>query len=1141
MNFNSRAIPMPRPQLSTIILAMKLTAIFIIAVLTNVSATSYSQIVTLHENKTSVEKVLRSIEKQTGYHFLYDKQDVSKAGTVNIEADRVSIQKALDECFKNQPLTYKIFEQTIVVRKQDQSKSKASFALQKIQGTVTDNKGQPLPGVSVKVKGTTIGTVTDVDGKYSLNVQGTETLVFTFIGFNTQEIPVNGKTVIDITLAEDSRQLNEVVVTALGIKRSARELGYATQQVNAKDLTQSRPTNLAAGLSGKVAGLQIIQANNQIDAGDQVRVVLRGNRSFAGNNQALLVLDGVVTPLGYLNSINPNDVESVNVLKGANAAALYGSEASNGVLIVTTKRGAKGINQITYTNTTSLNQLAYFPKMQTQFGGGSGQDIYGFPQYTPFENQNFGDRFDGSLRPLGRTLPDGSIQMVPYSNLSDEKKKFFDTGVDEQNDLSFTTGNENGSTYFNMQRVNSKGYVPGDKSNRTALRVNGTHTYNHFKIDYNVNYTQRNIDKSNAQVYNNIINTPANIPLTQYRDINSLYGSLDNYFNDYGLNPYFYLQEVRNKERRDDLLGSLSLSYDVAPWLNLTAKGGINTQNRNGKNITEAINYSDFANASGKAIANPQSRPAGESDYSNFIDGRMEGSFLATFKKKISDFTGTFILGTQLIQVDQRRLSAGTDYLVIPDFYNVGYRAGDANVGESNSKYRRNGVFGDLTIGYKSYLFLHASARNDWDSRLSSENRSFFYPSVDLSFVFTDAIKALKDNRILSYGKLRGGIAKVSAVQFDPYSLQATFDVGGGFPYGSTAGYSIGNTVYAPNLKPEETVSNEIGLELGFLDNRLSLESSAYWETTKNQEILGGINISNATGFSNAIINTGTGKNHGIELSLKGTPIMSHVNGINWNLGINYSYNQNKAVSLYQGLPNLSIGNNNYIVQGQPYPVLMGNGFATDPQGHTIVNPNTGYPVLSSTNILFGQTTPKNILGINTSISYHNFTLAGTAEYRSGSVVYSGAGSTMDFSGISYGSATNGRERFVYPNSVIETSPGVYIPNTNITTNSGGIDYWAGSTTRYGVMQNYVTSAAFWKIRELSLGYEIPARYLKQVKFIKKANFALVGRNLFMFRPKTNRYSDPEFNATLDNAQGSNNLNQTPPTRIYGFTATFTL
>lgn len=1099
------------------------------------------QHINISVKNTSLESVLKKVSSLTSVKFVYSKDFIDADQLITVSAQQQTLQHLLNDILTKHNINFEVVNGDIVLDLRPVVKTGAEQQIV-VSGTVTSNTGEALPGVSVFVKGTKIGSSTDASGKYSIKVpDANSVLTFAYIGYTSKDVMVNGKSTVNVVLAEDNHQLGEVVVTALGIKRSAKELGYATQQINAKDLTQAKPTNLATGLSGKIAGLQIVQTNNQIDAGDQVRVVLRGNRSFQGNNQALLVLDGVVVPSSYLNSVNPNDVASVNILKGANAAALYGSEASNGVMIITTKKGSNDALEVTFTNTTQLDKLAYFPKMQTQFGGGSGQDVYGFPQYTPIENQNFGDRFDGSTRPIGRTLPDGTIQMVPYSNQAKEKENFFDTGVDEQNDLSISTGNDKGSTYINVQRLNNKGYVPGDFSNRTAARFNGSRIYKNLKVDYNLNYTQKNVDKSNFQIFNNIINTPANIPLTQYSDINSKYGSLDNYFNDYGLNPYYALQQSRNTERRDDLLGNLAISYDATPWLNLTARGGITTYTRNGKDIGQAYNYSDYATASGKSIANPQNHPGTEDDYSYF-NSRAEGNFLATAKKKFGDISATLIGGVQSIQQSTRTLSVGTGFLVIPDFYNISYRSGDANVGEANTKYRRLGAFGDLTLGYKDYLYLHGSGRNDWDSRLSAENRSFFYPSADLSFIFTEAFKSLKNNNILTYGKIRAGSAKVYAVQFDPYQLQSTFDVGGGFPYGATAGYSVGNVVSEPNLKPEQTLSNEIGLELGFFHNRLSLESSAYWETTKDQEIIKGINISNATGFSNAIINSGSGENHGFELSMKGTPIISESGrGVTWNLGFNYSYNNNKATSIYQGLPNLSIGNDNYIVQGQSYPQLMGNGFQKDPQGRTIIDPTTGFPKLSATNVDFGQTTPKNILGISTSVNYRNFTLAGTAEYRSGSVVYSGAGSTMDFSGISYGSATGGRERFVYPNSVIETSPGVFTPNTNITTRTGGIDYWAGSTTRYGVMQNYVTSAAFWKLRELSLAYEVPAKYLQRTKFIKRASLALVGRNLFMIRPKSNMYSDPEFNATTDNAQGSNNLNQTPATRIYGFTASITL
>jgi len=1007
----------------------------------------------------------------------------------------------------------------------------------KVTGKVTAKEdASVLQGVTVKVKGTTNATLTNKNGDFSINVPSTgATLVFSYVGYTIKEMPANSGGFLNVVLEEDKRQLEEVTVTtALGIKRKAKELGYATQNISGKDLTTGQPTNLAQGLTGKIAGLQINQANNQIDAGDQIRVVLRGDRSFEGNNQALLVVDGVTTALSYLNSINPNDVESVNVLKGANAAALYGSDASNGVIIVTTKRGqTDGGGSITFTNTTMLNKLSYFPKLQNQFGGGTNQDAFGFPEYTPFENQNFGDRYDGSLRPLGRTLPDGTIQMETYVDRANEKKDFFDTGVNEQNDVTYSGGDAKGSVFANAQRLDTKGTTPGDLMDRTAFRINGTRNYKNFDLNYSFDYTQRNYDKSYNQVYNNVINTPSEIPLTEYANLNSLYGNPNNFYNDYYQSPYFGLADQRQTERKDALLGNISLNYKATDWLSFTVRGGISSFYIVGKYTQAAFNYSDFAKASGKAIAQ-SNISASESDYDQ-NETRYDGDFLATFSHKIAkDYSIKFIAGTQYTDKNAQSIGVGANALVIPDLFNVSNVSGVPNASESVSGDRQLGIFGDLTLGYKDYLFLHASGRRDEDSRLAPSNRQFFYPALDASFVFTDAIKALKDKDILSSGKIRAGISKVYTVQIGDYSLQSTFGTGGGFPYGTVAGFTVGDAVYDPNLKPEQTVSKEIGLDLGFLHNRITLETSYYSETTKDQEIVDGINISNATGFSNAVINTGNGQNHGFELTVAAAPVIS-VNGFSWNLSVNYAYNENKATSLYQGLPNLSIGSDNYIVVGESYPRLLGTDYNRDPQGRVIVNAVTGLPTVSNTLRDFGQTNPKNILGFTTSFTYKRFTLTGTAELRTGAVVYNGFASTLDFSGVSYTSGEAGRERFVYPNSVIETSPGIYTKNTNITTNTGGGGFWADGI-RDNVMSNYVTSADFLKIRELSLGYDFPQSLLAKTGFIKKASFALVGRNLFMFRPKSNIYTDPEINVGTDNAQGENNLNQTPPTRIYGFT-----
>lgn len=1002
---------------------------------------------------------------------------------------------------------------------------------------IGSDDGLPIPGVSVRIKGTTKASVTASNGNFTISAAPDAVLQFSFLGYVTQEITVGSQTTLNVKLASDSKQLNEVVVTtALGIKRKAKEIGYATQEVKGAALTASRPTNLATGLSGKVAGLQINQANNQIDAGDQVRVVLRGNRSFTGNNQALLVLDGVTVALSQLNSINPNDIESVNILKGANAAALYGSDASNGVIMVTTKRGQKDGGSISYTNSTLLNRLSYTPKTQTQFGGGTNTDAFGFPQYTPFENQTFGDRFDGSIRPIGRPLPDGTTQMVPYS-YQDNTKSFFDTGIDEQNDVTYSGGNEKGTTYINAQRVNSKGYVPGDKSNRTAIRINGTRIIDKFSADYSFGYTQRNYDKSNYQVYNSIINTPGNIPLSEYSDINSKYGNANDYYNDYYLSPYQGLHDSRNNERRDDILGNLGITYKPVEWLSFLVRGGISTKNTQGKNRNFALSYSDIAHDGDKAAANTQFVKSSVTDYNEF-ESRYNGDFLATATKTFNKFKFTLIGGAQVIQKNYKYSSITGNNLVVDNLFNVSNRTGEAVVGELERNQRTVGVFGDLTATYNDYLTFHVSGRNDWDSRLAKSNRSFFYPAADAAITLTDAIESLKSSKVLSNLKVRAAVSKVYAVQIDPYKLLSTFNPASNFPYGGTAGFTNDNTINDPNLKPEQTLSKEIGIDFGFLNNRITLETSAYTQNTKDQEITTGVDLSPTTGYTKAVINTGEGQNKGIEFSLNAAPVIGLANGFRWNVGINYSYNTNKVLALYQGQNQLSIGDNNYIVMGSSYPTLQVSTYKTDPQGHVVVDANTGLPIADPVNKDYGQTNPSHILGINTSFSFKNFTLSAVAEYRTGNVFYSGMASTLDFSGISYTSAQAGRERFIYPNSVIETSPGVFTPNTNVTTNQGGGSFWAdGIRTNTG--SNYVSSAAFWKIREISLAYQVPSKWLmNNAKFVKNASIALVGRNLFMFRPSDNIYTDPEINVGVGNAQGVNNLNQTPPTRIYGFTAT---
>ncbi len=418
---------------------------------------------------------------------------------------------------------YTLFAQTIV-----------------ITGTVTSSvQGEgAIPGVTITVKGTTLGAITDVSGKFSLTVpQSATALIFSYIGMKKQEVEIGGRKVIDIVMEPDLLGLNEVVVTAFGIKRQAKELGVATAQVNDKQLTQAGVSNVVNGLTGKVSGLQINTVNNGVNP--DTRITLRGNRHFLASNQALVVLDGVPVNATYLNSINPNDIQSVNVLKGASASALYGNDASNGVLVISTKRGSGNVPVIKISNTTTFEQISYLPKLQNRFGSGSGEDTsnsdpnYTFwvgpdrntDPYTSYENQSFGPEFNGQQVILGGILVDGSYQTVKYSAVPNGKLKFFNTGISTQNDVSYSVGDDKNSFYLSAQDVNTTGTIPGDKNRRTGVRVAGSRTTGIFHADYTLGYTQTNTSTSGLEFYSdcpvywNVLNTPAQVDLTNYKDV----------------------------------------------------------------------------------------------------------------------------------------------------------------------------------------------------------------------------------------------------------------------------------------------------------------------------------------------------------------------------------------------------------------------------------------------------------------------------------------------------------------------------------------------------------------------------------------------------------------------------------------------
>jgi TonB-linked SusC/RagA family outer membrane protein len=1018
-----------------------------------------------------------------------------------------------------------------------------------VTGKVVDDNGVPIPFATVTVKGTKIGTSADASGNFSIDVQGGNALIVSSTGFQTKEVGIQGKSLVNIQLAGAANLIDEVIVTAGGIKAKRKEIGTANSVVKAENLTAGKAVNVAGGLQGKVAGLQINATGGGVNP--SFRVILRGQRSLTGNNQALLVLDNVIVPNEILGNLNPDDVEEVVVLNGAGAAALYGSQASNGALIITTKKGKKGVTSIGVSQTTTMESVAFFPKIQKQFGAGGtgyGTDINGKPTFSYLENQSYGPAFDGTMQPLGPPLEDGTQDSALYK-YNDGHFKFWERGITNQSDINFTSGDDNSTFYMSGQYVGVTGTTPGDKYNRASFRLNGTRKVGEkVNITYTAGYTQNryNTTTQTGSMYANMLNMPSNVDITRYKNWRTdPFANPIGYYNPWYQNPYFTADNYRSKQRNDYLTGNLEIRFAPVRGLDLVARQGISTRNYSNKNTVGAFvftEYSKHTDASSKSDIS-----ASVSDGSSFRTQLLSDLF-AQFTKKVSDFNVTLIAGGQWTQNTSKNVNVSANGLVVPDLFNVGNGVGTPGASESNFQARQIGAYGDLRIGYKNYLFLHGTGRNDWVSILAPENRSFFYPSVDLSFIASDAIEPLKESNVISYLKLRGGWSKVGQVNlggtFGAYQLLPTFSsTAYGFPYGSLAGYTVDNTLVSNDLRPEITKGYEAGFDLNLFKDRF-VSNLTYFNTKTDDQTVS-TRISGTTGFSSLRTNTGQVENKGIEVTAHVTPLRSR----DWTItvGGNYTYLDNKVNSISADLPRLSLatygtdGPGSYAVAGQVYPVIMGFDYQRDPEGRVIVDAITGLPTKSDTISILGNAVAKHRLGIDGAIKFKNLSFSFLFDYRGGYQVYNSMGPEMDWSGTGYRTAVFNRQRFVYPNSVIEdpTTPGKYIVNTDITIKNGNGNngFWSDGINR-DVTSNYVTSGDFWKLREVTLAYDFPMSVLGKTKVIKGARISLQARNLFMWMAKDNYYTDPEYSdaGSDSNGIGLTGIGQSPPSRFYGAT-----
>lgn len=1033
---------------------------------------------------------------------------------------------------------------------------------QTVTGILTGLDGNPIPSATVHSNIGDASAVTDENGHFKITVPSIAILTISSVGFESKEVSVKGQSTLYITLAPKAKGLNDVVVTALGIMRKEKSIGYTTTLVKGKDLVQARPISVANGLTGKVSGMQINTVNNGVFA--PTRIVLRGNRSLTGNNQALIVVDGSI----YYNDIgnlNPDDIESINVLKGSSAAAIYGSDASNGVLLITTKKGSAGKSVINFSSTLQVETVAYMPNMQYEFGSNGGES---FPQnyndltyYIPDENQQFGPRYNGKLVPLGRPVGDGSLLMVPYSGINGEKQNFFQHAVTQQYNLSYSAGDEKGNFFLSGQYIYTNGVMPGEKGNRANIRVGGSRNYGVFSAAYSVAYTNKFTNVTNTgAVYNNLLNTPQHVPITSLSNWQSnKYADPSGYFNDWADNPYFTIDQQRNKTTLNNVSGNVQLNLKPVSWLNLSYLTSVNYSNSRYEFIGGVAHFNNhartsdtviYSNADGTGLdtafdyIKPQATgPATtQATYNtaatnNFL---FTSDFLATATKDLGkDFNLSVTLGVSYINNQINYLAVNAGPLFVP-VYNINSLTGIPGLGEYNNQAKKLGYFGDATLGYKNFAFLHGNYRTDKDSRLASTDSYIPYYDIDASFVLSDMLPSIKSENLLNYLKIRyahsltgNASALGNGSQFiadGAYTTDPTFAAAPGYPYNGLGGFLLNTNVANPNIKPEKIIENELGLEAVFFHNRFSVVAVVYQQELKDGIVF--TNTASSSGFTSSLVNAANTKNKGLELGFKAVIVNNQ--SVSWNAGINYTHMTSKVISINGDLPSLNVGGNSYAVVGQSYPVIETRDWVRDNQGHVVVDPITGNPSQDPNLKIEGNAVPTDLIGINTSVSWKHFTLSASADYRGGYKVYNAFGSNMTFSGISPITTATGRQRFVFPNSVVDQGNGNYVKNTNVTTDDAGYNFWGGTYLNIG--SNYITSGDVWKLREVAIRYDFPNKWYAKAKVFQDISFTLSGRNLIMLRPKTNIYTDPEFNDDTSNAVGRNTVNQIPPTRIFSAT-----
>lgn len=1042
----------------------------------------------------------------------------------------------------------------------------ASAQNRSLSGTVMNSQGNPIPAISVQIVGTNMGTTTDENGHFQLNVPSGAVLLISGVGYSEQRINVGNQTTLNVVLTATTENLAEVVVTALGISREKKALGYASQNIDAGEITKGANPNLASALEGKVAGMEIRPSSGMPGASMQVNI--RGSRFFAGNNSPLYVIDGMpvnsepdfdvggngVTGTDYSGrsiDINPDEIASISVLKGQAASSLYGMRASNGVIMITTKSGkglAGGAPQITISSNVQFDQMSRLPSLQNLYA--QGIIFQGSPSFSQTSSTSWG--------PLISSLPDdptfGGNVPNAYNNNSpsaetqgkywnikkgewvtpevyNNPKQYFKTGTTVNNTVSIAQSGDLGNYYIGFGSTNQTGIMPGSAMERYNGKFSGDMNVSRkVKVGANINYVTTDIDKipsgNNSYLFEvygapisyDLKGTPIHVEGNPYKQIQYRGGTFDN--------PYWGPEFNKFNEVTRRTFGNAYVSYNPIQELNVRYQAGIDAY------TTDRTELWEFGSG-------PYS--TGQLTNGALINRTFNSLLNITYNKNINkDWHVNALVGNEVNDNYIRSVTGLGNGFIIPGFDNIS-NAATQTTAEFVVKSRTIGFFGQAGVDWKKMVYLTVTGRNDIISTMPPENRSFFYPSASLSWVFSE-LNGLKGKRF--FGKLRASYAEVGAAgnYQNRYYIQATS--GSGFlqegiqyPFNGLVGFQPNSTLYDPDLKPQNTKSWEVGLELGFLDNRIHLDYTFVRQQTIDQ--IFAIPLAGSTGFNQIVRNAGNMESKVHEATLTLIPVKSK--DFEWDLTANFTKVINKVISLAPGVDNIYLGGfvdpQVRAAIGYTYPSIYGTTFLRNDAGQVIIDddpssPTYGMPLSGSDGVI-GYVTPKFTLGVNNDLRYKTVHLSFLVDWKNGGQMYSGVNRLMDLYGTAAETENRGTEKLTIPGVKAST----VVDNKGGTPNDIVISGIPNFQTLYGSVYANISEAAiyntsFVKLREVALSYDLPSAIARRTHFFKGASISVSARNILIWTTIPN--VDPESSQGNGNMQGGFDYMSLPQTRSMG-------